>query len=156
MRNLKIIYLWLIAVCLSISNTAFADITEKWQEVPSTFELKKSTKENAVVPHTIAARLIQLSGKNIEDVIDADGKTIEYFSVSYRIPINLTGDKSRKTKLVTQYGLYRTIDTDLRAALSRHHSPLRMTIRYDVENPTSFKFVIDNTVYTTPILVMDN
>ena len=152
MKHLKIIYIWLVVAALSLSNNAFADIVQRWQEVPATFTLKK-TSTDVVQSHTIVSRLIGLSGKSIEDVVDADGKSIEYFIVTYKIPVNVTGTKAtKKTKTVTQYGLHRTISTDLRVALSKHNTPLRLRVRYYTDSPTSFDLIIGDTLYHFTLL----
>jgi hypothetical protein len=164
MKNVKIIYVWLIVTCLGLNSNAFADVVQRWQEVPAVFTLKK-TSIDTVKPHTVVGRLIEMSKKNvintenadnISNIVDADGKTIEYFMVTYKIPVNVTGSKATaKTKTVTQYGLYRTISTDLRAALSKHHTPLHLRVRYYLDSPTSFDLIVGDTLYITPTMVMD-
>lgn len=155
MKILKIISIFILSY-ISIS-PAFADVVERWQEAPAIFELKKTTIEEAAVPHTIVARLLNISGKSVDDLMDSDGKTIQYFVIKYDVPVHVTGSKkaTKKTTIV-QYGLCRSLDVELRASLSKHLTPYKTIVRYDVDNPKSFKFIVDNTAYTTPLLVTDN
>ncbi len=153
----KIIGLIMCIVLFDIK-VGIAVPVREWQETQATFKIIKEDVKNLKLDGTVLGILVAKSGKQVTDLLDNDGKTLSSFSIHYKAPVKLTSKRKGADRDVTQYGLYRMLDAVMRTTLEKHHhvSPMIMKIRYDVEDPTSFEFVMENKLFQAPVLVSDD
>lgn len=147
-----------LLVALSVSNSTLAADTYsgEWNKVSATLNV---TTENindlqrSDGTTTLFDTLLDKESKKPSDVTEADGKSVKIFSIAYKAIIKLQNDAVAKEQVVTQYGLFKTLDPVIVAQIQRNPLPQSVNIGYLKSDPILIKFDVDGKVVSLPALI---
>jgi hypothetical protein len=126
----------------------------QWKETISKFELIKDSVEGLKTEGTVLGTLLQQSGRNLEALLENDKKTLLSFVIKYKAPVKLKNEPRVKEKTITQYGLYRTLDSRIQSYLEKHKVN-SLKIRFAQNDPILIQFIIDEEVILAPAMLTD-
>lgn len=102
--------------------------------------------KNKIKQNKTISNLIDSFSMDLEELLDDDGDTLHYFSVTYNVAVKSNDNIQYKEKVV-QYSLYRLIDTNLRATLQKKLPKLDIDIEYNTNNVGEYKILYEGKIY---------
>ncbi|MEA0971412.1 hypothetical protein Megvenef_01390 [Candidatus Megaera venefica] len=126
----------------------------EWKETISQFELIKDSVENLETEGTVLGVLLQQSGRNINELLEDDKKTLVSFAIKYKAPVKLKNEAHAKERTITQYGLYRMLDSRIQSYLEKHRGD-NLKIMFAQSDPILIQFIVGKEAISAPVLLTD-
>ena len=126
----------------------------EWKETTSQFELIKDSVENLETEGTVLGVLLQQSGRNLNELLEDDKKTLVSFVIKYKAPVKLKNEPHAKERTITQYGLYRMLDSRIQSYLEKHRGD-NLKIMFAQSEPILIQFIVGKEAISAPVLLTD-
>jgi hypothetical protein len=158
MRKSGLIFLGVLTIFFfnfSPSLLAF-DNSLQWEKTNAEFNLIFEKVENLKTKGTTLGLLVKESGQKLESLLEDDGKTLVLFKIQYQAPVKMAGEKEANNKIITQYGLYKTLQPELQQHVRRKdEKPNKIKIQYAKEDPALIQFISAGKLFPAPTLLTD-
>jgi hypothetical protein len=136
----------ILILAIFFTNNVFAGVKSLdnvLQRTPATIEVTKENMNSLNFNNTVLGFLLKESGKSLKELVEKDGKTIQFFRVKYNTDIN------GASKQITQYGFFLDLDPRLQRAISSHQ---QVFVLYK-QSPLVIRFLFNDQEIAAPALV---